>query len=832
MGRIGVGMIATSTRLALLGLLPVAFMFAFGDRAAAAPKASTARAALVADSGFRPPADGYSFANYLNVAARPNLGVDEMRRLFGDGVCAAAVGRVCVLSPPALAWMQQQNAAMANGHCFGFSVTALLFWARLISPSQFGARAVPRLSIAGNQLLSREIAYGYAFQLLASVIGAEVSSSPNAVLSALRSGLGRNGPLFTLGVVDQFGDGHAITPYAVKRIRPGRYAILVYDNNLPGRTRQVLVNTKANTWSYEAAVNPRAPVTLYAGDASTHSLFLLPARPGLGVQPCPFCSPVGLPTIASAASVHRSSRRALQTVRLTAPGSVLAHLLITNRRGQRIGFVPGREADERGHPVDGRRRQVIERGRLVNEIPGARIVRVFADGPQAGRERNEPEYEIPIGQPYRIELVEGDFDGDFDNDGRTTPRARPTLTAQSVTVLEPGVVAAAQDVVIGRGQRATLRLGADGHTLSFVGARGGREPMLMVGDARPGADDYQWNVRNAAASAGRPTTVSLDATKHLMRLGPGRYDLSMDLVRDTVAVFAHNQFTLPRGATAVVAYGSWKPGDPMPVTVYSHGTTHSELLCDQQVNAAAGQLSPSSPAYPPANPAGCSASAQTSPSSVAFGDVAFAQQNVATRSAPQTVTLSNTGTTSLNVGSVSIGGANPGDFAVSSDGCSGQKLAPGSSCTVQVTFDPSSTGDRSASLTFADTATSSPQIVALSGVGIGIPGASVSPASVSFGLDDERSSDPKTVTLRSTGTAPLRISAVTIGGANPDSFIKRQDGCSGNTLDPGDSCTVQVAFVASGDRSRSATLTFTDNAPDTPQTITLSGTCAHDDDDD
>jgi hypothetical protein len=43
---------------------------------------------------------------------------------------------------------------------------------------------------------------------------------------------------------------------------------------------------------------------------------------------------------------------------------------------------------------------------------------------------------------------------------------------------------------------------------------------------------------------------------------------------------------------------------------------------------------------------------------------------------------------------------------------------------------------------------------------------------------------------------------------------------------------VQVAFVASGDRSRSATLTFTDNAPDTPQTITLSGTCAHDDDDD
>jgi hypothetical protein len=60
---------------------------------------------LVADSGFRPPADGYSFANYPNVATRPNLGVDEMRRLFGDGVWAAAAGGICVLSPPALAWI-------------------------------------------------------------------------------------------------------------------------------------------------------------------------------------------------------------------------------------------------------------------------------------------------------------------------------------------------------------------------------------------------------------------------------------------------------------------------------------------------------------------------------------------------------------------------------------------------------------------------------------------------------------------------------------------------------------------------------------------------------
>jgi len=43
-----------------------------------------ASAALVADSGFRPAKDGYSFPNYVNSRKVSNLGVDEVRRLFGN----------------------------------------------------------------------------------------------------------------------------------------------------------------------------------------------------------------------------------------------------------------------------------------------------------------------------------------------------------------------------------------------------------------------------------------------------------------------------------------------------------------------------------------------------------------------------------------------------------------------------------------------------------------------------------------------------------------------------------------------------------------------------
>ena len=256
---------------------------------------------------------------------------------------------------------------------------------------------MPGLKIAGNPLLAREIAYGHAFQMLESVVRARVSSSPRAVIETLIAGLGPSGPLYTLGVINATGTGgHAVTPYAVERLARDRYAILVYDNNFPGRTRKVLVNTKTDTWSYRAAVNPRAPASRYTGNATTGSLLLLPARPGLGVQPCAFCAPVIDPTTATSARAvlptpsaparARGRRVPLQAIRLQTSGPVSTHLRIVDARGRRIGFV---------------------RGRLVNEIPGARITRVFVGATRTWLERIEPQYEVPTGKRYRIELIGG-----------------------------------------------------------------------------------------------------------------------------------------------------------------------------------------------------------------------------------------------------------------------------------------------------------------------------------------------------------------------------------------------------------------------------------------
>ncbi|MGZ5966735.1 MAG: choice-of-anchor D domain-containing protein, partial [Polyangiales bacterium] len=101
-----------------------------------------------------------------------------------------------------------------------------------------------------------------------------------------------------------------------------------------------------------------------------------------------------------------------------------------------------------------------------------------------------------------------------------------------------------------------------------------------------------------------------------------------------------------------------------------------------------------------------------SPTSVTFGD-----QAIGSTSTAKTATLSVTGTAAVAIDSVTLGGANAGDFAIAGDTCSAKSVAAGETCTVQITFQPTATGVRSASLAFHDDATDSPQVVTLSGNG-------------------------------------------------------------------------------------------------------------------
>ncbi len=105
-------------------------------------------------------------------------------------------------------------------------------------------------------------------------------------------------------------------------------------------------------------------------------------------------------------------------------------------------------------------------------------------------------------------------------------------------------------------------------------------------------------------------------------------------------------------------------------------------------------------------------SVSLSTSALAFGAV-----GVGRASAPQTVTVRNNGTAPLTVSGSSVGGDGARDYAISADGCAGQAIAPGGSCTATLTFTPTAAGERDARLAFADDASGSPHGVALTGSG-------------------------------------------------------------------------------------------------------------------
>ena len=93
----------------------------------------------------------------------------------------------------------------------------------------------------------------------------------------------------------------------------------------------------------------------------------------------------------------------------------------------------------------------------------------------------------------------------------------------------------------------------------------------------------------------------------------------------------------------------------------------------------------------------------------------FPPTAVGTQSQPMKVQFSNPGTVSVKIRSISVSGANAGDFVQTST-C-GNNVAVGASCTVTLTFRPSQKGKRSALLKFTDNAIAGTQVVSLAGTG-------------------------------------------------------------------------------------------------------------------
>src|SRR5205085_1058938 len=192
----------------------------------------------------------------------------------------------------------------------------------------------------------------------------------------------------------------------------------------------------------------------------------------------------------------------------------------------------------------------------------------------------------------------------------------------------------------------------------------------------------------------------------------------------------------------------------------------------------------------------------------------FGNQLLATTSAPMTVTLRNTGTAALTINSF----AASGDFAATSTGASAcptspATLAASGNCTINVTFTPTASGARTGTLSVADNAGGSPQIITLSGNGTG-PVVGLAPTSLDFGNQLlATTSAPMTVTLTNTGAAALTINSNAAYG----DFAATSTGSSTCPMSPATlaasgTCTINVTFTPTASGARTGSLSVAHNA--------------------
>ena len=195
--------------------------------------------------------------------------------------------------------------------------------------------------------------------------------------------------------------------------------------------------------------------------------------------------------------------------------------------------------------------------------------------------------------------------------------------------------------------------------------------------------------------------------------------------------------------------------------------------------------------------------------------LAFGNQTMGSTSVAQSVTIKNTGATSLSLTFAASGSyikSNP------ASGACGSSLAGGASCTVDVQFSPAVLGSIDGSVSVSYSGANSPQVVSLTGTGIGQ--VTFSPSSIAFSPQQVDTTSPvKKVTVTNNSSSAVSVSSIV-----PSADFKETNTCS-SSIAAGKTCTISVSFAPTRGGSVSGSVIITDSATNSPQIVDLSGSC-------
>jgi len=328
---------------------------------------------------------------------------------------------------------------------------------------------------------------------------------------------------------------------------------------------------------------------------------------------------------------------------------------------------------------------------------------------------------------------------------------------------------------------------------------------------------------SAIFDGGFDTNMTIENNLVIGKAGESAYFCQQYNGNTTPAVFVHND-VFAEGAAAISGNCTVTTGTNGNISATPKFVSASANNFHLQSGSPAIDAGNNSPSLPPKDLDGFPriennivdiGAYEFFPTSISLqpSSLTFSTQLIGTKSAAQAVVVMNTGTMPLFPG-VSV----TGDF-LQSNNCP-SRVAPGASCTVNVSFKPIAVGARTGELLLADNASSSPQDVLLTGTGQGFPIVRLSTSSLTFVIEAlGTTSASKNVVLSNTGTTTLAISSIVASG----DFIIPAKTC-GTILVPQTSCTISVAFRPTAVGSRIGTLTINDNASGSPHSASLGGT--------
>jgi hypothetical protein len=184
----------------------------------------------------------------------------------------------------------------------------------------------------------------------------------------------------------------------------------------------------------------------------------------------------------------------------------------------------------------------------------------------------------------------------------------------------------------------------------------------------------------------------------------------------------------------------------------------------------------------------------------------------------RSVTLTSNGNAPLTINAITVAGAQFTDGTTSLP----VTLQPNQQLTLNVTYEPTAEGSDSGTLTIASDDSSGPATVSLGGSGTTAtsPQLTVNPTAVNFGNVPLNTTPNKTVTLTSSGTAPVTITAANVTGSG----FSVSGASFPLTLNSNQTASLQVQFDPSAAGSVSGLLSIASDATGGTVKVQLTGT--------